>query len=244
MPLFEPCHMGMRLVHDRILVVTALAEEAHAVVGDARSEPCRVGPYEGFMCTLGRLTVLVVVSGIGATSAAAATATGLATAGPFDLVLSAGIAGGLSEECSSPGQLVVADEIVAMDTDDGTNLATVDLAEDIVWPNTSFKTSEGFVKLVLGAVKACRGGIVTVPAVTVTDASAAELADTYRAVVAEAMEGAGMATAATRWGVAIGELRAVSNAVGAPEHSNWDMETALSSLRAAMAVILGALARG
>jgi futalosine hydrolase len=61
------------------------------------------------------------------------------------------------------------------------------------------------------------------------------------------MEGFGVLRAAERAGVPAVELRAISNALGEPDRSRWDLDGALEALERAMPVLLeavGATARG
>jgi futalosine hydrolase len=51
------------------------------------------------------------------------------------------------------------------------------------------------------------------------------------------MEGAGVAAAATVHGVAFGEVRAISNAVGPRDRDAWQIPLALQSLGRAMAAV-------
>jgi futalosine hydrolase len=56
------------------------------------------------------------------------------------------------------------------------------------------------------------------------------------------MEGAGVAAAARRCGVAFAEIRAISNAVGPRDRTSWRIDDALRALRAALAAVTGAAA--
>jgi futalosine hydrolase len=76
------------------------------------------------------------------------------------------------------------------------------------------------------------GTIVTVATVTGTAATADALVERYPDVVAEAMEGVGVAAAAVQHGVAFAEIRAISNAVG--PRGAWQIPEALAALGAAL----------
>jgi futalosine hydrolase len=77
--------------------------------------------------------------------------------------------------------------------------------------------------------------VLTVATVTGTAQSAAALTERYPHAVAEGMEGAGVAAAARRRGIAVGEIRAISNPVGPRDRGSWRVDEALRALRAAVA---------
>jgi len=81
--------------------------------------------------------------------------------------------------------------------------------------------------------------VLTVSTVTGSEKRARELAG--RGGFAEAMEGFGVAEAAMRHGVPVGELRAISNEVGLRDPSGWDIGAALAGLRAAARELRGVL---
>jgi futalosine hydrolase len=63
----------------------------------------------------------------------------------------------------------------------------------------------------------------------------------------EAMEGFAVLRAAERAGVPAVEVRAISNALGEPDRSRWDLDGALTALERALPTLLdatGATARG
>ena len=82
------------------------------------------------------------------------------------------------------------------------------------------------------------GTILTVATVTGSAATAATLQARHPDAVAEAMEGAGVAAAATLRGVSFGEIRAVSNTVGPRDRAAWDIPAALSALGEAIAAVV------
>ena len=98
--------------HMRLLVVAALAEEGRAILGDGPLERDRIGPFEALVSTYDDLECEVIVSGIGAVASAVATSTALALRDPYDLVISAGIAGGYRTHGVVLTELIVADEII------------------------------------------------------------------------------------------------------------------------------------
>src|SRR5438105_2588005 len=81
------------------------------------------------------------------------------------------------------------------------------------------------------------GPTLTVSTVTGTDQRAVELASRHGAL-AEAMEGAGVCAAAAARGVAVLEIRAISNPVGRRDRAGWDVPGALAALSRAFAGLL------
>lgn len=192
----------------RLLVVTAVAAERDAVAA--------------------RPGLDVIIGGVGPAEAAAATARALSD-GPFDRVLSAGIGGGF-----------------------GVGIGTVVTARSIVYADLGTETEDGFMPLdelgfgptrydvdssVYAGLTAATGTILTVSTVTGTAATAERLRRRFPDAVAEGMEGAGVAAAARAAGVAFGEVRAISNAVGPRDRAAWRIPEALAALGAALAAI-------
>ncbi|MFJ3900196.1 futalosine hydrolase [Streptomyces sp. NPDC090025] len=191
------------------------------------------------------LVVDVLVAGVGPAMAAAATATALAVAAsafatgapaPYDLVVSAGIAGGFLPRAPI-GTVVVSDAVVAADlgaeTPDGylpvDRLGFGRSAHPVAAPLTTALAGA------LGAagVPYAVGPVLTVSTVTGTARRAAELAERHPGAAAEAMEGFGVAEAAAAHGVPVVEIRAVSNAVGPRDRAAWRIGDALAALAAA-----------
>lgn len=196
----------------RLLVVTATAAEAQALDLAGRAE--------------------VVVGGIGPVAAAVATTAAIA-AGRYDLVISAGIAGGF-------GPLVPGDVAVA------STIAFADLGIETTSGGVSplaTAASRWDVEAALAVSLAERTGghlgtILTVVTVTGTQARADRLLDACPDAVAEAMEGAGVAAAATACGLPFAEVRGISNAVGPRERDAWRIDDALAALGRAMTEVV------
>lgn len=198
-----------------VLIVTAVAAERDACAGAAAEIQC---------------------VGAGPVEAAAGTAKLLARR-RYDVVISAGIAGGMGG--ARIGDLVVADEIVFADlgaeTSDGfQSLSTL-----------GFGAERYPVDRVLAADLAHRTGarigtVLTVATVTGSADTAATLAARHPGARAEAMEGAGVAAATARFGVRYAELRSISNLVGPRDRDAWRVNDALRVLGRAVTAI-GAL---
>ncbi|MCW2502622.1 MAG: futalosine hydrolase [Actinomycetia bacterium] len=208
----------------RILVVTAVAAERDAVVaGRADFAPVRGLPYGAV--SDGR--VVVAAGGVGPVAAAVATAR-LIALGQFALVISAGIGGAFD------GRAVIGDVVAA------TESRFADLGAD---------TDEGFLHVTdLGfpggaPLRAATvdlpltGPVLTLATMTGTETAAAALCAAHPDALAEAMEGYGVAWAATEHGLPWAEVRAVSNLIGRREKSMWDIPRAFAALGKAMDVV-------
>ncbi|WP_210588984.1 futalosine hydrolase [Streptomyces sp. GESEQ-35] len=195
----------------RVLVATAVPAERDAVA------QAFTGGFPG--------DVLAV--GVGPARAAATTATALARAS-YDLVISAGIAGGFQP--SAPvGSLVVADEITAADLGAETPDGFLPVTE-LGFGTVTHRPPESLVRDVAAATGARAGAVLTVSTVTGTAARAAALLDRHPTALAEAMEGFGVAEAAAAHGVPVLEIRAVSNPVGPRDRAAWRIGDALAAL--------------
>ncbi|MFC9228595.1 futalosine hydrolase [Streptomyces decoyicus] len=241
----------------RVLVVTAVAAERDAVA--AAAGPCdEVALPGGYALrrTAGEPVAFdVLAAGVGPAAAAAGTATALTAAtlagAPYDLVVSAGIGGGFSpgpgarpegSPSGAPlGSVVVADAIVAADlgaeTPDGFTPVT-----ELGFGTVAHLPDPALVKAVTAAAGAAAGTVVTVSTVTGSAARAAELAERHPGVLAEAMEGFGVAEAAAAHGVPVLEVRTISNAVGPRDRAAWRIGPALTALTGAFRTLPGALA--
>jgi futalosine hydrolase len=196
----------------RLLVVAATAREAEA---------------------LGCTRTHVIVSGIGRVNAAAATTAALLEEGPFDGVLSVGIAGALPASMLAPGEVVVATACLYMEE----GLLTPAGFQDMQamgfplgdFPGNSVPVEPALTRFVPGPRH--DGPIATVATCSGTDALAAEV-ERRTGAIAEAMEGAAVAHAARRLGMPAGEIRVISNSTGDRERQRWDVAKAFATLHA------------
>ncbi|MEU6882081.1 futalosine hydrolase [Streptomyces sp. NPDC046712] len=231
----------------RILIVTAVAAEADSVArgitfgGPGSGEFPLPGGFVLRRHADARTVVDVLVGGVGPAAAAVATATALAHAAspasepaPYDLVVSAGIAGGF-QPLAPLGSVVVSDAIVSADlgaqTPDG--YLTV---EELGFGRSAHTVDGPLTRRISDALT--RGDrphtvapVLTVSTVTGTAERAAELARRHPGAAAEAMEGFGVAEAAAAYGVPVVEIRAVSNAVGPRDRGAWRIGQAMDALR-------------
>ncbi|MGA5564977.1 futalosine hydrolase [Streptomyces platensis] len=228
----------------RVLVVTAVAAERDAVCAVAGS--CAAVPLPGgqeLRRTAGPVVLDALAAGVGPAAAAAGTATALTAAAlagqPYDLVVSAGIGGGFSPGAPL-GSVVVADAIVAADLGAETADGFLPVTE-LGFGTVAHHPDPALVRTVAAAAGASAGAVVTVSTVTGSAARAAELAERHPGVLAEAMEGFGVAEAAAAHGVPVLEIRAVSNAVGPRDRAAWRIGDALAALTGAFRTLPGAL---
>ena len=177
-------------------------------------------------------STVVLAGGIGPASSAAYTSAALAAA-DYDLVLSAGIAGGFDLPI---GAVVVASRVVHAQL----GRETPDGFEPLGSAVASLDVEPGLVAELAGRSGATTGTVLTVSTVTGTARTADALRARYPDAVAEAMEGFGVATAALVHGVPFGEIRAISNAVGPRDRAAWRVDEALAALAKAVAAVAGA----
>jgi len=213
----------MGLPKERILVMTAVIAEKEAVLsrlqGDSKFD--------------------VFLAGVGPAAAAANTAKVLART-EYKLVISAGIGGGFSGK-TEEGSLVVANEIVAADLGAETPEGFMSL-DDLGFGFTKIPVDAGLVKTVSEVLLAANfpistGPIITVSTVTGTAGSAQEMCRRVPGVVAEGMEGYGIAVAAGSYGLPVLEIRAISNLVGPRQRNTWRIKEALDVLGKAFLVL-------
>jgi futalosine hydrolase len=150
-----------------------------------------------------------LVCGVGPVEAAAATARALA-ARPVTAVLHVGLAGGRELD---PGTIVVGSEAVYCD------LSAEWPVVDRVEPDAELAAA------VRGAVPEAASAPIH------TSAAVGRARDTVpQGLLVEAMEGFGVLRAAALAGVPAVEVRVISNEIGEPDRSKWDLDGALGAL--------------
>ncbi len=217
----------------RLLIVTAVEAERNAVLtgldlGDT--------PTERAIASGAR--IVVHAGGVGSAAAAAATARALTLAemagSPFDAVISAGIAGGFAGR-ADVGATVLATASTAADLGAQSPDGFLTLADLGLGPSTLEVDASLLESLRAALPEAVFGEVLTVSTVTGTADGAAALVARWPDGVAEAMEGFGVASAATRVGTPYAEIRTVSNIVGTRDRTAWRVREALAALTAAAA---------
>jgi len=207
----------------RVLIMTAVEVERDAVLRG-------LGDDSRF---------IVELAGVGIVEAAISAAAALAAA-DYDLVVSAGIAGGFAGQAEI-GSVVVASEIIAADLGVQT-LGGFSSLDELGFGTTRVKVAADVAARLTAALQAAglaahAGPVLTVATATGTAATAAELAARVPGAAAEAMEGFGIASAARRRGVPVLEIRTISNAVGPRDRDAWRIGDALKALQTASSVL-------
>ncbi|MEJ9220079.1 futalosine hydrolase [Paenibacillus glucanolyticus] len=207
----------------RVLIVTAVDAEKDAVLRG-------LGHASGFD---------VIAGGVGPAATAAATARQLIQVS-YDVVISAGIAGGFAGQ-AEVSSIVIADAIIAADlgseTEDGfSSVQELGFGTDRIQVDTaSARKLAGALNRAGAAVTL--GPVLTVSTTTGTAASAERLVNRVPNAAAEAMEGFGVATAAAAAGVPVLEIRSISNMVGPRDRSEWKIKEALQALETASSLL-------
>jgi futalosine hydrolase len=149
-------------------------------------------------------------------------------------VLSAGIAGGLPNRAEI-GATVLGARSIAADLGAETPTGFLPI-EELGFGTSSLEADAKLLKAMAEALPAAVvGDILTLTTVTGTAATAARLASRFPAAAAEAMEGFGVASAATQAGVPFAELRTISNLIGPRHRESWRLAEALAALTKAAA---------
>ena len=201
----------------RCLIVTAVEREAACVRARVSDAAARV-----------------IVGGIGRTNAAAATTEAILRSGPFDVVMSVGVAGALPGSDLEIGDVVVASSCVYAEEGLITPAGFQDLRE-MGFALGDFKGNVVPIDPELHRVLARifpTGPIATVATCSGTDEAAMTIARRTGAV-AEAMEGAAVVHAARRLKTPAIELRAISNTTGDRGRQMWDLGRAFAALEEA-----------
>ena len=175
--------------------------------------------------------------GVGPVAAAVGTATLLAHTA-YEMVVNAGIAGGFR------GRVEIGDVVLAnVETyaDLGVRVETGFMSLRDMGIDQDSSLAFGAQQLIdrMGATVLV-GQVLTLSAMTGTDADADDLATRYPHALAEAMEGFGV-VAATRHADAVryvAEVRAISNIIGRRDRSSWNIPLAFGALADAMSTLL------
>ena len=197
----------------KVLVVCAVPREAEAMHGLSNA--------------------LVVVSGVGRTNAAIATTRALIEDGPFDAVLSVGIAGCLSgaDAPLDVGDVVLASESVYHEEGLITSQGFLDTAR-MGFPLGAFAGnripgSPGLLQRLEGIGRSAV--VATVATCSGTDAAATDVLQRTGAS-AEAMEGAAVLHAASTFSCPAVEIRVISNTTGDRDGQVWALDRAFTVL--------------
>ena len=189
---------------------------------------CAVGKELSFFRSLPHVEMLV--TGVGPVEAAASVSRALAQS-PYELVISAGIAGAFEGAAEIGEGVVVSEEIFEVDLETGTPLALPDGARVIDRAGSDLSLVDRLVEL---GFRSVRG--VTVARVTATDDTAARLSAV--GVGVESMEGFAVLRAAEIAGVPAIEVRGISNLVCDRARSGWNFEAGVAGTEKVLNALL------
>ncbi|UTR13297.1 futalosine hydrolase [Salipaludibacillus sp. LMS25] len=209
----------MEQLAKHVLIVTSVDAEKTAILSGIQDRQT--------------LEIDVHTVGVGSVAAAVNTANLLAKHS-YDMVINMGVAGGFPSKAEI-GDAVIATDITAADlgaeSDDGFKPI-----EELGFGQSVLRSDNVLSERLTQGLKArCtfsihRGPVVTLSTVTGTAKTLTELEKRVQGVVAEAMEGFGVATAATSANIPFLEIRTISNMVGPRDKSAWRLDVALHSL--------------
>jgi futalosine hydrolase len=183
----------------------------------------------------------VIATGAGPAAAATGAAWMLASE-PYELVVSIGIGGGFEPHAPIGSVVVSAGTVPAdlgADSPQGfLPIADLGFAPHVDQPDAEYSKRIGDA-LAAAGLPVVTGEILTVSTVTGTGARTAELTARHPLAAAEAMEGYGVATAATMANLPYVEIRAISNVVGPRDRASWRIGEALDVLDVVGTVLAG-----
>jgi futalosine hydrolase len=221
----------------RLLIVTAVAAERAAVLGERASAAGELAGLTVHRCQTAAGLIDVVSTGVGAVAAALGTAALLGAAPRrYDLAISAGIAGGFA--AVPIAGVVVADEVIAADLGAETADGGFSPLDALGMGEVRLPTDPAIAAELTARLSASCGPVLTVATVTGTAASAGRMLARYPSALAEAMEGFGVAQAAARAGTRFAEVRTISNRVGPRDRQAWQLGPALAALGASFEQLL------
>jgi futalosine hydrolase len=192
---------------------------------------CAVGKELAFFAPQPHVEMLV--TGVGPVEAAAAVSRALAQ-GPYDLVISAGIAGAFAGAADVGDGVVVSDELLELDIETGERIPLPGDARIVDRANSDLTLVDRLVELGFARVRG-----ITVGRVTATGATAARLA--AHDVGVESMEGFAVLRAAEIAGVPAVEVRGISNIVGDRAESRWNFAAGAAGLERVLNALLGSI---
>lgn len=171
----------------------------------------------------------VLVGGVGIAQAAARTARQLAQK-HYQGTINMGIAGGFPGKAAN-GSVAVATSIIAPEigAESPEGFLTID-ALGFGTQTLPAVANDSYIGKLQEAVSVATGTILSVMTVTGTEATLNVRQSYGKDVVAEAMEGFGVASAAAEFGLPFAEVRSISNQVGIRDKASWEFASAFSSL--------------
>jgi futalosine hydrolase len=221
-----------------VLVICAVVAERDAVVrnfGFARE--VSVNAFTGLAVDTPAGELHAFSVGVGPVAAAIGT-TAVLTGG-YEMVVSAGIAGGFRGRVEI-GDVVLANLATYADLGVRVEAGFMSLRDMGIDQDSSLAFGDQRLIDRMSTVPVLVGQVLTLSAMTGTDADADELATRYPHALAEAMEGfAVVAAVGFDDGIRyVAEIRAISNIIGRRDLSTWNIPLAFDALADAMSTLL------
>jgi len=223
-----------------ILVICAVEAERDAVVRNfGPTRDVSASPFTGLSVDTPAGELHAFSVGVGPVAAAIGTSALLP--GGYEMVVSAGIAGGFAGRVEI-GDVVLANLATYADLGvriEGGFLSLRDMGIDQD-SSLAFGDQRLIDRMEAGPATVLVGEVLTLSAMTGTDADANELATRYPRALAEAMEGFAVIAAARHdHGLRyVAEIRAISNIIGRRDRSTWNIPLAFGALADAMSTLL------
>ncbi|SHF13784.1 futalosine hydrolase [Seinonella peptonophila] len=199
-----------------ILVVTAVSAEQEAVLHGLGSAS----------------HIDVIVGGVGSFSTAVKTTRKLSEQS-YDLVISAGIAGGFADR-APVGSVAVANRIIAAELGAESEASFLPI-EELGFGSSVISMQDRILAPIIRKLHDSElvsqvGSILSVSTTTGTTNTATTLLQRYPDAIAEAMEGFGVAMAAHEFSIPVLEIRTISNVIGPRDRESWKIVEALNML--------------
>jgi futalosine hydrolase len=189
---------------------------------------CAVGKELAFFQSVPHVEMLV--TGVGPVEAAACVSRALAQS-PYDLVISAGVAGALEDAAEIGEGVVVSEDIFEVNLENGTPLSLPEGARVIDRAGSDLLLVDRLVEM---GFKSLRG--ITVPRVTASDNTAERLR--ALGVGVETMEGFAVLRSAEIAGVPAIEVRGISNLVCDRARSRWNLDAGIAGTERVLNALL------
>lgn len=174
--------------------------------------------------------VELLVTGVGPVESAVAVSRALAQS-PYELVISAGIAGAFEGAAEIGDGVVVTEELMELDIETGHAIALPDGARVVDRASSDLTLADRLAELGFAGVRG-----ITVPRVTATDATAARLRALGGGI--ESMEGFSVLRAAEIAGVPAIEVRGISNLVCERSRSGWNFAAGTAGAEKVLTALL------
>jgi len=242
--------------NNTIVTISAVPYESAALLKELHASGReRIGHLEVCTAYVNGMRVVHADSGVGKVNAAMAAALLIRAAEP-DLVICFGLGGVYPGVSLQPGDVAIADEEVFPDEGVmtgqgfrpveslGLRLAPTGRGrKPNVFPLSGRFLGSAGAALRDAGIPFLTGRFLTVSTVTGTDEQAVRLRRRYRAIC-ENMEGGAVAQACAAAGVAVVEMRGISNRVERRNRRNWKTELAAANVQKAVSEFLRRLAAG